>query len=297
MRKLLSVFVLVAFLVAPVEAQKRLSIVATTEDLAAIAREIAGDLANVSSIARGTEDPHFIQAKPSFMLDLRKADLFVVVGLDLEIGWAPLLQRGARNRRVQRGSVGYVDASAGVAALEVPLDPTRAEGDVHPYGNPHYWLDPRNGHIAARNITEGLVRVDPKNADAYRGALASFSGRLESAAGEWHRRLKPLEGVSLISYHRAWVYFEDAFGLRFVDELEPKPGIPPSPRHLSRVIERIGEGDVAALVHGPYYEVETYFDLFDHLCGALIAGVPEAHHRRGEHHDGHEHGDHGEARP
>jgi ABC-type Zn uptake system ZnuABC Zn-binding protein ZnuA len=273
-----------------------LLVVTTTEDLAAIAREVGGDRIEVESIARGTEDPHFVAAKPSYMVKLREADLFVQVGLDLEIGWVPLLLEGSRNRNIQPGNAGYVDASTGITALEVPAVATRAAGDVHPYGNPHYWLDPENGIAIARSVLDGLTRVDSPGRPAYEASYRSFEERLRARIAEWQDALRPLQGAHLVSYHRAWVYFEQRFGLRFVGELEPKPGIPPSPRHLAELSRRIEAGEVDALVHGPYYNpkpvvelgrrtglpvvplplgvggapgVATYFDLFDYIVSAL----------------------------
>jgi ABC-type Zn uptake system ZnuABC Zn-binding protein ZnuA len=276
-------------------------VVTTTEDLAAIAREVGGDRVRAESIARGTEDPHFVAAKPSYMLKLRDADLFVQVGLELEIGWAPQLLEGSRNRRIQPGSPGYVDASQGVPPLEVPIAATRAAGDVHPFGNPHYWLDPENGIAIARSILDGLVRVDGAGAQVYEASFRSFEERLRARLAGWQEALRPLAGTPVVSYHRAWVYFERRFGIRFVAELEPKPGIPPSPRHLAELTELIEAGGARALVHGPYYNaksmqelgrrtglpvialplgvggapgVATYFDLFDHIVTTLVRSLP-----------------------
>jgi len=298
MNKQLLLALAVAVLAAPLAAT--VSVVTTTEDLAAIAREVGGDRVKVESIARGDEDPHFVNAKPSYMLKLRKADLWVEVGLELEIGWAPLLVQGARNGRIQRGSPGFVDASIGVRTLEVPTVATRAEGDVHPYGNPHYWLDPANGIVIARNIAEGLKRVDPAGREAYEANLRSFAERIQARMAQWQGDLAPYEGAKVVSYHRAWPYFEDRFGIRFVDELEPKPGIPPSPRHIARLTDRMKTEEIGVIVYGPYYNpkpvrelarrvgaeavplplsvggaqgVETYFDLFDHLVAQMKAGL------------------------
>jgi ABC-type Zn uptake system ZnuABC Zn-binding protein ZnuA len=290
-----AVAVLLGAQLAPARGAELL-VVTTTEDLAAIAREVGGERVEVKSIARGTEDPHFIAAKPSYMLELRRADLFVQVGLELEIGWVPLLLEGSRNRSIQPGSAGYVDASEGIATLEVPTAATRAAGDVHPFGNPHYWLDPENGITIARSILAGLVRIDAAGRPAYEAAYRDFEERLRARIAEWQEELRPLRGTRLVSYHRAWAYFEQRFGLRFAGELEPKPGIPPSPRHLAELTRRIEAGEIDALVHGPYYNpkpvlelgrrtglpvvalplgvggapgVDTYFDLFDHIVTAL----------------------------
>jgi ABC-type Zn uptake system ZnuABC Zn-binding protein ZnuA len=227
-------------------------VVTTTPTLAAVAREVGGARVRVESLCRPDQDPHALVAKPSDMLALRRADLFVQVGLDLELGWVPLLLQGARNRRVQPGAAGFVDASEGLVPLEVPAVVSRAEGDVHPHGNPHYWLDPANGELIARNVAAGLERVDPAGAAAYRAALEDFVERLRAAIPRWQDELASVREVEVVSYHRSWPYLEHRLGPRFIAELEPKPGIPPAPRHLAELQELVAARGVRAIVRAPH---------------------------------------------
>ena len=251
-KTILTLAALLVLATAGSAAAGKLRVVTSLPNLGAIAREIGGERLSVESISRPDQDPHRITAKPSDMLALRKADLFVVAGLDLEIGWAPLLQQGSRNRKVQVGAPGFVDASAHVVPLEVPTVVSRASGDVHPGGNPHYWLDPANAEPVARAILEGLVRVDPEGAEDYRRGFESFVRRAQEATAAWTERLAGLRGTRVVSYHRTWPYLERRFGLECVGQLEPKPGIPPSPRHLAELQETIASQGVQLVLRAPY---------------------------------------------
>lgn len=299
----LSLALLAASVLAPSGARaagKTLSVVTTTEDLAAIAREVGGDRVKVFAIAKGYQDPHFVDAKPSFMVALQKADLFVEVGRDLEVGWAPGLLNGARNPRILPGAPGFVDASAGVQVLEVPAQVSRTQGDVHPFGNPHYWLDPANGVAVARAIRDGLVRVSPADRALFESRCADFERRLGEANARWHARAQQLgfEGMKVVTYHRSWSYFAKAFGLVVVDYVEPRPGIPPSPNHVADLTARLRQGDVKLLVMEDFFDprlpqkigkdtgvpvailptsvgadekIGSYFDLFDQLFSRIEA--------------------------
>jgi ABC-type Zn uptake system ZnuABC Zn-binding protein ZnuA len=249
---------------------KPLQIVTTTEDLAAIAREVGGDRVRVSALCRGYQDPHFVDAKPSYMVQLKNAALFVQVGRDLEIGWAPGLLNGARNPRILPGAPGYVDASSQVQVIEIPASVSRTGGDVHPFGNPHYWLDPANGAPIARAIRDGLVRVSPADRSLFDQRCAAFEQRLGEAIGRWKTQARALglPGRKIITYHRSWSYFARAFGLEVVDFVEPRPGIPPSPNHVQALITRMKQGDVALLV------MEDFFDPRLPKKVAMEAGVP-----------------------
>jgi zinc/manganese transport system substrate-binding protein len=284
----------------PVEAAS-IKVVTTTEDLAAIAKEVGGERVQVESLTKGIQDPHFIEAKPSLMLKLSRADLFVQVGLDLEAGWVPPLLLGARNGKIQSGAPGFVNASSGVAVLEVPTGPIdRSAGDVHLQGNPHIWLDPMNGKQIARNIAEGLKRVDPKGGETYDQNLADFAARIDAALPRWQERMKPFEGTKIITYHNSWPYFLKRFGLVAVGYIEPKPGIPSSTSHLRELIELIPREQVKVILMEPYFSdqapkflaektgakvvvlppsvsaatgIKDYFQLFDHLVSTLAGAL------------------------
>src|SRR5687768_572463 len=224
-------------LVAAAPARAQLNVVTTTSDLASIAQEVGGDKVKVSALARGYQDPHFVEAKPSFVLLLNKAQLLVVIGRDLETAWLPPLITQSRNAKIQPGSNGYLDASQNVRILDMPTGAiTRAMGDVHPSGNPHYWLDPENGGRVARSIEGKLSQLDPANAAYYKGRVADFERRLAEAQKRWKGLMAPYKGVKVVTYHRSWTNFADAFGLDVIGFVEPKPGIPPTPQHTLDVI-------------------------------------------------------------
>lgn len=279
-------------------ASKPLSVVTTTEDLAAIAREVGGDRVRATSLCKGYQDPHFVDAKPSYMVQLKNAALFVEVGRDLEVGWAPGLLNGARNPRILPGAPGFVDASAQVQVIEVPASVSRSQGDVHPFGNPHYWLDPANGVPIARAIRDGLIRVAPADEALFNQRCADFEKRLGVAVERWkgQTRTLGLTGKKVVTYHRSWSYFARAFGLTVVDFVEPRPGIPPSPNHVQDLVTRMKGGDVALLIMEDFFDprlprrisdqsgvplvvlptsvaadekIRTYFDLFDRLLGTI----------------------------
>ena len=273
-------------------ASKPLAVVTTTEDLAAIAREVGGDRVLVTSLSRGYQDPHFVDAKPSYMVRLQKADLFVEVGRDLEVGWAPGLLSGARNGRIVQGAPGFVDASAQISVIEVPSTVSRAEGDVHPFGNPHYWLDPANGIPIARAIRDGLVRVSSADAALFNQRCADFEKRVADDVARLKSRAQAIElsGTKVVTYHRSWSYFAKAFGFEVVDFIEPRPGIPPSPNHVADLEREMKQGGIRLLIVDDYFDprlpqkiskdtgvplvilptsvgadekIKTFFDLFD----------------------------------
>jgi ABC-type Zn uptake system ZnuABC Zn-binding protein ZnuA len=296
MKRLITALVVAAALVAPGPAAPagELKIVCTTTDLASIAKSVAGDQAAVESITTGKEDPHFLAAKPSYIIKARSADLWVRVGMDLEVGWEPVLLDSARNPRVREGAPGHLDASRRVPRLGVPAEKvTRGMGDVHPQGNPHYWLDPLNGRIVAGEIATRLAELDPAGAQAYRRNLEAFRHRLDDAmfggalvhrvggarlwawqvkgemdrrlaelglegqAGGWWAALRPFRGRRMVTFHRSWVYFCHRFGLEVAAELEPKPGVPPSGGHLRRVVELMRAHNVRLILQEPFYPTKA----------------------------------------
>jgi zinc/manganese transport system substrate-binding protein len=244
--------------ISPAGAQSKLNVVATTEDLAAIAREVGGDRITVDSIAKGYQDPHFVEAKPSFILKLQKADVLILVGRDLEIGWLPPLIQQSRNSKVQVGASGYLDASLKARILEVPQGQvTRAEGDVHPLGNPHYWLDPENGKIIAQEIFNTLVQLRPTDREYYQQRLNDFVGRLGEAQKRWTAMMAPYKGTKVVTYHRSFPNFAERFGLDIVDYVEPKPGIPPTPQHTLDLINLMKRSNVKLVLVEPYFDLKT----------------------------------------
>lgn len=239
-------------------AEAAVNVVATTEDLASIAREVGGDRVKVTAIARGYQDPHFVEAKPSFIFTLNKADLLILVGKDLEIGWLPPLITQSRNPRIQAGGSGYLDASLTANILEIPQGQiTRAMGDVHPQGNPHYWLDPGNGRRIAQAVQQKLASLSPADTTYFAARYADFDRRLAEAEKRWDAAMAPFKGTKIVTYHRSWPNFCERFGLDVVGYVEPKPGIPPSPAHtiaLQAEIKRLG---VRVILVEPYFDLKT----------------------------------------
>ena len=239
-------------------AQGKLTIVTTTEDLASIAREVAGDHATVESISRGYQDPHFVEAKPSFILKLQKADVLVLVGRELEIGWLPPLIQQSRNSKIQVGAAGYLDASLQATILEVPTaQVTRAMGDVHPLGNPHYWMDPENGKRVGKEIADKLAELRPNDKTFFQQKLADFTTRLDAAEKRWLAAMAPYKGTKVVTYHRSFPNFAERFGLDIIGYVEPKPGIPPSPQHTLDLINEMKRQNVKIMLIEPYFDLKT----------------------------------------
>ncbi len=244
---------------APTYAADKLYVVTATTDLAALAQEVGGDRVEVESIARGYQDPHFVEAKPSFLLKLRKANLLIVVGLQLEIGWLPPLISQSGNPRIQGpGAAGYLDASQFAEILEIPTgEVTRAMGDVHPLGNPHYWLDPENGRRIARGIQGKLAQMRPADAAYFQQRYDSFAQRLTEAEKRWEAEMKPYRGRKVVTYHRSWPNLAKRFGLNVVDYVEPRAGIPPSPAHTVELIAMMKRENVKVILVEPYFDLKT----------------------------------------
>jgi zinc/manganese transport system substrate-binding protein len=255
--RLLSVAALSVLAAAP-PAGATVNVMASTEDLAALAREVGGDRVKVETIARGYQDPHFVEAKPSFILKMAKADLLVVVGRELEIGWLPPLIQQSRNAKIQVGADGYLDASLTAKILEIPTGQiTRAMGDVHPLGNPHYWLDPDNGRRIARAIADKLAAMAPADASYFAARYADFDKRLAEAGKRWDATMAPYKGLKVVTYHRSWPNFVDRFGLDVIGYVEPRPGIPPSPGHTIDLIAEMKRQNVKILLVEPYFDLKT----------------------------------------
>ncbi len=240
MRKLFMIAALMAALAHAAAASAAVKVIATTEDLASIVREIGGEKVSVEALARGYQDPHFVEAKPSFILKLHGADLLVLVGRELESAWLPPLITQSRNAKIQPGSPGYLDASLNARILDVPTGQiTRAMGDVHPSGNPHYWLEPGNGRRIAEAIQQKLTALSAADAAYFAQRYADFDRRLSESEKRWHAIMAPYKGLKIVTYHRSWPNFAAAFGLDVIGYVEPKPGIPPSPAHTLALIQEM----------------------------------------------------------
>lgn len=229
-------------------------VVASTEDLAALAREVGGGAVDVESIARGNQDPHFVELLPSYMVRVSRADLYLKVGMDLDY-WAQSVIDGSRNARLT-----VLDCSTAVPLdrrLEVPdrVDPSM--GDVHKFGNPHYWLDPENGRLVARSIAGALSKIDAAGAAGYRSRLAAFEARLDARLESWRKAAAGLSGLPILTYHNSWPYFCRAFGIVVSGWLEPKPGVKPSPSHVAKLVGQVKSEGIALIAYEPYFESRT----------------------------------------
>lgn len=284
-------------------ASAELRVVTTTADLAALARAVSGDAVDVRAIARGTQDPHYLDARPSYMRTLNRADLLVYNGLELEIGWLPLLVEGSRNPRVLAGRPGSLGAAAGIDVLEKPAGQIdRSAGDIHPEGNPHYTLDPRNGLLIANAIAARLAQLQPENAAAFETGQQAFATALAARLAAWQPRVQALRGTPVVAHHKQWEYLAAWLGLDIVGYLENKPGIPPSPRHVTELVEHMRTRSVAIVMHSTFVDpraaeglaaragaravelpastgavdgVDDYLDLFDEILRRLEAGIGE----------------------
>lgn len=271
MKRLLPLLLLLAAL--PLQAQK-LKVVTTTADLASLTREVGGDRVDVTSIARGYQDPHFVEPKPSFLLLLRKADLVVAVGLELEIGWLPPLIDQSRNARIRPGTNGYLDVARGVEILDRPAAVNRSMGDVHPLGNPHFWLDPANAVRIAIQIERRLAKLRPADAAHFAQRLNDFKIRMNAANKRWLAALAPYRGAKIVSYHNSWPNFVKHFGLNVVGYVEPKPGVPPSPAHTFELIQMMKAQKVKAIIMEPYFDHKTPQSIADRTGAKLLVLYP-----------------------
>ncbi|HVT17453.1 MAG TPA: metal ABC transporter substrate-binding protein [Thermoanaerobaculia bacterium] len=282
-------------------AEAKLRVVSSLQDFASIAGAVAGDRVETYALAKGYQDPHFVDAKPSFVLQLSRADLLIVAGLELEIGYLPPLIDQSRNVKIHPGNPGYLDASIGCDILQRPTGVvTRAMGDVHPYGNPHYWTDPENGRVIARAIAARLAELDPSGRDAYAKGLAAFEQRLTAKEREWSAKMAPYAGLHVVTFHESWPNFAKHFKLVIVGTIEPKPGIPPTPSHTLEIINLILAQKIPLILIEPYFDSKTpnyiagktgavvltfypsvggisaikdYFGLFDYDVDALVAAM------------------------
>lgn len=259
--------------VAPLRAE--INVVASLPDFGSIAEAIGGKAVKVTTIARGSEDPHFVDARPSLVRVLNKADLLIEGGADLEVGWLPTLVTAARNAKIQGRSEGHLVLAPSIKLRDVPTTPVdRSMGDVHPTGNPHFWLDPANGKIIAERIAGAMSALDPKNAETYRNNLAAFNAKLDAKVTDWRKRLEPLRGTKVITYHKTYDYFAGAFGLEVVAQLEPKPGIEPSATHIARLVKEGKDAGVKLILVEPYRPRRSAEQLAEAI-GAKMVVLPD----------------------
>ena len=272
--RLLIVAAVIAALPSRPLASAALKIVTTTEDLASLAREVGGDKITVEALARGYQDPHWVEAKPSFSLKLNGANLLIAVGRELEIGWLPPLITQSRNPKIQPGSAGYLDASMNVKILEIPTGQiTRAMGDVHPSGNPHYWLDPDNGRRIAQAIRDKLSELSPADRAYFSQRYDDFDKRLADAQKRWDAALAPYKRTKIVTYHRSWPNFADRFGLDVIGYVEPKPGIPPTTTHTVDLIAEMKRLQVKIILVEPYFDKKTPNSIA-RASGAIVLDMP-----------------------
>jgi len=254
---------------------KKLTVVTATTDIAALAQEVGGDKISVESIAKGYQDPHFVEAKPSFLLKLRQADLLIVVGLQLEIGWLPPLINQSGNARIQVGAPGYLDASQFAEILDIPTGTvTRAMGDVHPLGNPHYWLDPENGRRIAKGIAGKLADLDPSNTAYYQERFQDFDKRLAAAEQKWDAEMKPYHGRKVVTYHNSFPNFAKHFSLNVIGYVEPRPGIPPTPSHTIELIGLMKRENCKVILVEPYFDLKTPQAIARDTGGIVVQYLP-----------------------
>lgn len=255
MKRLLAQLFVLALAALP--AQAKLNVIVTTPDLGSIAQAVGGREVAITMLARPTEDPHFVDARPSFIVKLNRADVLIEGGALLEIGWLPPLMEGARNRKIEAGAPGRILANEGIEMLEVPSTLDRSKGDIHAAGNPHFVVDPVNAIIVARHLADAFAKLDSRNAATYQANAKKFIDELNAKRVEWQKILAPAKGTSVVAYHNTWVYFARRFGLVIDTFLEPKPGIPPTPAHLAEVITKMKEQKIRAIIVEPYQNRRT----------------------------------------
>ena len=254
-----------------------LKVATSLTDLASVAQFVGGKHVSAQSLCRGYEDPHFVPAKPSLMKAIQHADVFVSTGLELDSGWLPLVLPGSRNPKIQPGAKGFVDASEGVGVLEKPSGTvSRAEGDVHPLGNPHYYADPKALEVVASHLAQVFSNLDPANAADYLANAKAFNERMEASLAKWERQMEPYKGASIVPYHKNFIYFADRFGLKLFGTIEPKPGIPPTPHHINELAEAMKKAGVKVVVYQPYYNADASQQVARRAGGVAVEVALEA---------------------
>jgi len=263
-------------LLAAAPAFADLKVATSLTDLASVARFVGGKHVTALSLCRGYEDPHFVPAKPSLMKAIQHANVFVSTGLELDGGWLPLVLPGSRNPGIQQGTKGFVDASEGVNVLDKPVGTVnRAEGDIHPLGNPHYYADPKDLEVVAHQLADVFSRLDPANAADYAANAKAFDEKMDASLEKWEQQLAPYKGSSIVTYHRNFDYFADRFGLKLFGTVEPKPGIPPSPRHITELAAAMKQAGVKVVLYQPYYSADASNELAKRAGGTAVEVATE----------------------
>ncbi len=271
----LAALLCVALFTPATAAAKNLKVVTTLTDLTSLTQEVGGDKVDVEALAKGYQDPHFVDPKPSFLLKLRHADLLILVGLDLEIGWLPPLITQSGNGNIQPAASGYLDASQFAEILEIPQGAvSRAEGDVHPLGNPHYWLDPDNGRRIAKGIATKLSEMDPTDRAYFQQREQDFEKRLAEAEKKWQAQMAPYRARKIVTYHRSWPNFAKHFGLDVIGYIEPRPGIPPTPSHTIELVNLMKRENVKIELIEPYFDVKTPESIARMAGGQVVVMMP-----------------------
>lgn len=254
---------------------EKLNVVTTTTDLASLTREVGGDRVSVTALARGYQDPHFVDPKPSYLTLLRNADLFEVVGLELELGWLPPLLDQSRNPKIRPGASGYLDVSRGVEILDRPAGAVnRSMGDVHANGNPHYWLEPGNAIRIAIQISQRLSQLRPADAPYFAARLQDFKVRMNEANKRWTAALAPYRGAKIVTYHRSWPNFTRRYGLNVIGYVEPKPGVPPSPSHTFELIKLMKAEKVKVILVEPFFDHKTPNSIAERTGAKVLVMYP-----------------------
>jgi len=264
-----------AIFIPPRASAKNLKVITTLTDLASLTQEVGGDKVDVEALAKGYQDPHFVDPKPSFLLKLRHADLLISVGLELEIGWLPPLIAQSGNANIQPAAPGFLDASQFAEILEIPQGAvTRAEGDVHPLGNPHYWLNPDNGRRIAKGIANKLAELDPADRVYFQQREQDFEKRLAEADKKWQTQMAPYRGRKIVTYHRSWPNFAKHFGLDVIGYIEPRPGIPPTPSHTIELVNLMKRENTKIELIEPYFDVKTPDSIARMAEGKVVVMMP-----------------------
>ena len=254
-----------------------LKVATSLTDLASVAQYVGGKHVSAQSLCRGYEDPHFVPAKPSLMKAIQHADVFISTGLELDGGWLPLVLPGSRNPKIQPGAKWFVDASQGVDVLEKPTGTvSRAEGDIHPLGNPHYYLDPKALIVVADHLAEVFSNLDPANAADYAANAKQFDGQMSDSLARWEKQMEPWKGASIVPYHKNFIYFAERFGLKLFNTVEPKPGIPPSPHHIDDLAQAMKQAGVKVVVYQPYYNADASNEVAKRAGGVAVEVPTEA---------------------
>jgi zinc/manganese transport system substrate-binding protein len=251
-----------------------LHVVSSIPTLGSLAKEVGGNRVEVESLGKGYQDPHFVEPKPNLMLVLNRADLLLHVGLELEIGWLPPLVLGSRNPKIQPGDLGNLDCSRAIPVLDIPTTKVdRSMGDIHPQGNPHYWLPPSNAKIIAREIEQRLEQLDPDGRPDYQKNLAAFNARVDAKIKEWAPMVAKMKGTKIVTYHKSWSYVSQWLGMEEIGYVEPKPGIPPDPQHLARLISVMKQDAVKLLLLEDFYN-KSVASLVAQKAGAKMLDLP-----------------------